>query len=125
MPVNVKVISTNDFIKTTATGVLDFAASKQAILDIASQIKKPGEYEVLVDTRAAEAMLSIADLFELGETLANHPSLRLSKIGLLVQKSGADKAGFLETVAMNRGANIKAFTDFEQALTWLVMREIP
>src|SRR5271157_1354869 len=102
MPVNVKVINTKDFIKTTATGVLDFAASKQAILDIASQIKQPGEYEVLVDTREAEAILSIIDLYDLAEALANHPSLRLSKISLLAPKKGADDAGFLETVASNR-----------------------
>ncbi len=125
MPVNVKVINTKDFIKSTATGTLDFAASKQAILDIASQIKQPGEYEVLVDTREAEVVLSIVDLYELGEALANHPSLRRSKIGLLAPKKGSDDAGFLETVAGNRGVRIKAFTDFEQAITWLVMQEIP
>jgi hypothetical protein len=62
MPVNVKVIHTKDFIKTTPTGVVDLAASKQGILDIASQIKRPGEYEVLIDCRAAEVMLSILDL---------------------------------------------------------------
>jgi len=125
MPVNVKVINTKDFIKTTATGVLDFAASKQAILDIASQIKQPGEYEVLVDTRGAEVVLSMVDLYELGEALANHPSLRRSKIGILTPKGEVDNAGFLETVASNRGVRIKEFTDFEQAITWLVMRELP
>ena len=123
MPVNVKVIQTNDFIKTTATGALDFAASKQAILDIASQIHQPGEYEVLVDTRGATVMLSIIDLYELGEALAGHPSLRQSKIGLLAPKSDMDRARFFETVAQNRGAAIKAFTDFGQAITWLVLRE--
>ena len=125
MPVNVKVINTKDFIKTTATGILDFAASKQAILDIASQIKQPGEYEVLVDTRGAEAMLSVTNLYELGEALANHPALRFSKISLLTPKKGADDAGFLETVASNRGVRIKAFTNFEQAITWLVMQGKP
>ncbi|HEY9153304.1 MAG TPA: hypothetical protein VIN60_10495 [Anaerolineales bacterium] len=125
MPVNVKVINTKDFIKTTATGILDFAASKQAILDIASQIKQPGEYEVLVDTREAEVVLSMVELFELGEALANHPSLRRSKIGLLTPKKPMDNPGFLELVAKNRGIRIKAFTDFEQAITWLVMQDKP
>ena len=125
MPVNVKVINTKDFIKTTATGILDFAASKQAILEIASQIKQPGEYEVLIDTREAEIMLSMVDLYELGEALANHPSLRHSKISLLTPKSPVDNPGFLELVAQNRGVRIKAFTDFEQAITWLVMQEKP
>jgi hypothetical protein len=123
MPVNVKVINTKDFIKTTATGVLDLAASKQAILDITSQIKQPGEYEVLVDTREAEDVLSITDYYELGEALADHPSLRRSRIGILAPKKDANKAGFFETVAINRGADVKAFTDFEQAISWLIMTE--
>jgi len=125
MPVNVKVINTKDFIKTTATGVLDSAASKQAILDIVSQIKQPGEYEVLVDVRGAEVMLSIAELYELGVALADHPSLRRNKIGLLGPMRDMYDARFLESVAVNRGVDIRAFTDFEQAITWLIMREAP
>ncbi len=122
MPVNIKVIHTRDFIKTTATGVLDFAASKQALLDLISQIKQPGEYEVLLDTRAAEVVLSVTDIFQLGETLANQPSLSESKVALLTPMSGADQAAFFETVAWNRGVRIRAFTDFEPAITWLVMQ---
>ncbi len=123
MPVNVKVINTKEFIRVSATGTLDFAASKQAILDIASQIKKSGEYEVLIDSRGADATLSIIELYQLGVAMAGHPSLRHSKIGLLGPMSGMDSGYFLETVAQNRGVNIRAFTDFEQAITWLVMQE--
>jgi hypothetical protein len=32
MLVNIKVVHTKDFVKTTVTGVLDFAVSKQALL---------------------------------------------------------------------------------------------
>ncbi len=123
MPVNVKVINTKDFIKVTATGSCDFTASKQGILDIASHINQPGEYEVLVDIREAEVVLSTVDLFELGMALADHPSLRQSKIGILAPLDRLDKARFLELVTENRGVRIKAFTDFEQAITWLVMQE--
>ena len=122
MPINLKVINTKDFIKTTVTGTLDFAASKQALLDILSLIKQPGEYDVLVNTREAESLLSIINLYELGEALASHPILRRSRICLLVPTKDIDKAGFFETVAVNRGVQIKAFADFEQAITWLVMR---
>ncbi len=123
MPVNIKVIHTKDFIKTTATGVLDFSASKQYLLDIASQIKQPNEYEVLMDTREAESLLSDVDIFELGKALADHPTLRRSKVGILAPKRDLNQAGFFETVAVNRGARVRAFTDFEQAITWLVMQE--
>lgn len=123
MPVNIKVIHTKDFIKTTVTGVLDFAASRQALLDIASQIEQPGEYEILVDTREAKVVLSVVDIFELGQALAAHPSLRRSKIALLTSMSDADQAQFLETTTANRGVRAQVFTDFEEAVTWLVMHE--
>ena len=123
MPVNIKVIHPKDFIKTTITGVLDFAASKQALLDIASQIQQAGEYEILVDTRKAEIGLSVTDIFELGKALAAHPSLRRSKIAFLTSISDAQQANFLGTVITNRALGAKAFTDFEAAITWLVMRE--
>jgi hypothetical protein len=123
MPVNIKVIRPKDFIKTTVTGVLDFAVSKQALLDIASQIDQPGEYEILVDTREAEPALSTIDIFQLGEALAAHPSLRRSKIAFLKSKKDSQQAEFLETVTANRGVRAKAFTGFEEAITWLVMQE--
>ena len=123
MPVNVKVIHTKDFIKTTVTGVLDFAVSKQALLDIASEIKQPGEYEILLDTREAQTVLSVVDIFELGQALADHPSLRLSKIALLTSMNDATQAEFLETVTANQGVRARVFTDFEEAITWLVTQE--
>jgi hypothetical protein len=123
MPVNIKVIHTKDFIKTTATGVIDFAASRQALLDIASQVEQPGEYEILVDTREAEIVLSVVDIIELGNALAAHPSLRRSKIAILTSMSDVKQANFLETAIVNRAVRAKAFTGFEEAITWLVMQE--
>jgi len=122
MPVNIKVIRPKDFIKTTVTGVLDFAVSKQALLDIASQIDQPGEYEILVDTREAEPALSMIEIFQLGESLAAHASLRRSKIAFLKSKKDSQQAEFLETVTANRGVRAQVFTDFEEAVTWLVMQ---
>jgi hypothetical protein len=125
MPVNVKVINAKEFIRTTVSGALDFAESQRAILDIASQIKQPGEYEVLIDIRGAETILSIADLYELAVALTGQSSLIDSKIGILVPMTmnDVDKARFFETVAQNRGARIRVFTDFEEAITWLILRE--
>ena len=123
MPVNIRVIRPKDFIKTTVTGVLDFAVSRQALLEIASQSERPGEYEILVDTREAEPALSMIDIFQLGEALAAHPSLRRSKIAFLISKRDRQQAGFLETITSNRGVRAQVFTDFEEAVSWLVMQE--
>jgi hypothetical protein len=79
----------------------------------------------LLDTREAQAMLSVVDIFELGEALAAHTALRQSKIALLTSMSDATRAEFLETVTANRGVHARVFTEFEAAITWLVMREAP
>jgi hypothetical protein len=123
MPINIKVIHTKDFIKTTVTGVLNFEISKQALLDIASQIEQPGEYEILLDTREAETALSVVDIFQLGEALAVHSSIRRSKIAFLTSIRDTKEAEFLETTTANRGLRVRMFTDFEEAITWLVMQE--
>jgi hypothetical protein len=123
MPVNVKVIHAKDFVKTTITGILNFAVSQQALLDIAAEIKQPGEYEILLDIREAQTVLSVVDIYELGEALAAHPSLRRSKIALLTSMSDTTQAAFLETVTANQGVRVRVFTDFEEAISWLVLQE--
>jgi hypothetical protein len=123
VPINIKVIHSKDFIKTTITGVLDFTGSRQALLDSASHIQLAGEYEILLDTREAEIVLSVVDIFELGQVLAAHSSLRLSKLALLTSTRGVDQAQFLETVTENQGVRFRVFTDFEEAITWLVMQK--
>ena len=122
MAINLKVINTKDFIKTSITGTLDLATSKQALLDILSHIKQPGECDVLVDTREAESLLTISDLYDLGKVLTGHHILVRSRICLLVPAKDIKEAGFFETVSVNRFVPTKAFTDFEQAITWLLMR---
>ena len=123
MPVNIKLIRPKDFIKTTVTGLLNFGVSKQALLDIAAQIEQPGQYEVLLDAREAETALSVVDIFELGQALADHPSLRRSKIALLTSMNDIEQARFLEIVTANQGVRVRVFTGFEEAITWLVMQE--
>lgn len=123
MPVNIKVIRPKDFIQTTVTDLLNFEVSRQTLLDIAAQIEQPGQYEVLLDTREAETALSVVDIFELGQALADHPSLRRSKIALLTSMNDIEQARFLEIVTANQGVRVRVFTGFEEAITWLVMQE--
>ncbi len=123
MPVNVKIINPKDFVKLTATGTIDFTASLEAINNIISLIKTPGEYEVLIDTRHAAVTLTIMELYELGAAIASHPALHSTKIALLAPMTETEKVHFFETAALNRGVNISAFTDFEAAINWLVMKD--
>jgi hypothetical protein len=116
MSVNIKLIRTKTFLQTTVTEVLNFAVSKQALLDIAAQIEQPGQCEIRVDSREADTVLSMVNIDQLDRMLAAHPSLRESKIALVKDPK---QAGFLETIPANSAVHEQAITGSEEALTWL------
>ena len=96
MPVNIKVIRTKGVLKTALTEVLNFTVSKQALLDIAAQIEQPGEYEIWVDSRESDSVVSMVDTDHVDEMLAVHPILHESKLTLVTSVNDAKQAGSLK-----------------------------
>ncbi|TAK06385.1 MAG: hypothetical protein EPO39_09045 [Candidatus Manganitrophaceae bacterium] len=125
MPTNIQIIHTQDYIRAAPDGALDLTASRDLLKDLVTQFDTAGQYHVLVDTRGAEVRLSIINIFELGVALAAEPALAREKVALLVPPEEKVNAEFFETVGINRGANLRAFTDFETAIRWLIMKEPP
>ncbi len=122
MPVDIKIISPDDFIRTTVDGELDLKSSRELIMELAGLIRPPDDCHVLIDTRKANAKLCPSDLFYIGDAVASYPTLARSKTAILSSMGEADNAKFVELVAQNRGARLKAFTSFEDAINWLILR---
>jgi hypothetical protein len=121
MAVNIKIIRPKDFIRTDVDGTLNLQVSQQLLVRIASMIEKPGDYHLLIDTREAQAALSITDLFELGVAIASFPAIAHSMTAILAPLNEEERARFLELVARNRGAQrLRVFTSFEEAITWIL-----
>ena len=98
MPVNIKVIRTKGVLKTALTEVLNLAVSRQALLDIASEMEQPGEYEIWVDSRESDSVVSMVDTDQVDEMLAVHSALRESKMTLVTSVNDAKQAGSLESL---------------------------
>ena len=96
MPVNIKVIRTKGVLKTALTEVLNFAVSRQTLLDIAAEMEEPGEYEIWVDSRESDTVVSMVDTNQVDEMLAVHPPLRESKMSLVTSGKDAKQAESLE-----------------------------
>ena len=96
MPVNIKLIRTRRVLKTALTEVLNFTVSKQALLDIATHIEQPGEYEIWVDSRGSGTLVSMVDTDQVDEMLAVHPLLLESKMSLVTSVNDTKQAGSLE-----------------------------
>ena len=123
MPTNIAIIQTHDFIRARSDGALDLETSRKVLVDVVSAIRKSGEHNVLIDTRAAApTRLSTTDLWALGVAVGTQPALAEARVALLVPLDRKDDAAFFETVARVEGANVRAFSEFESAISWLIMR---
>jgi hypothetical protein len=124
VPINIAIIQTRDFIRAKPDGALDLDASRKLLVEVVSAIRRAGEHNVLIDTRAAAPnRLSRTDLWKLGVAAGTQPALAQRRVALPVPLDKKDDAEFFESVARLEGANVRAFSDFESAISWLILRE--
>lgn len=118
---DIRIVSVNDFVRTDVSGNLDLAATRQVLKEIAAVCTAKTHYHVLLDNREAHTKMTLAEVFEV--------ACSLREIGLGIHNRLAilappvldfDRAGFFETVAQNRGFQVRAFRDFEKAFDWLM-----
>ncbi len=122
MPTNITVVHTRDFIRARSDGRLDLVASRKLLIDVVSAMRTAQEQNVLIDTRAAApTRLSRNDLWKLGVAAGTQPALARARVALLVPPDRQDDAAFFEGIARVEGANVRAFSDFESAITWVIM----
>jgi hypothetical protein len=103
---------------------LDLDASRRLLVKVVSAIRRAGEHNALIDTRAAApTRLSRTDLWKLGVAAGTQPALAQRRVALLVPLDKKVDAEVFESVARLEGANVRAFSDFESAISWLILRE--
>jgi hypothetical protein len=123
MPTNITIVHTHDFIRARPDGALDVDASRRLLLEVVSAMRNAEEHNVLIDTRAAApTRLSRANLWQLAVAAGTQPALAHGRVALLVPLDKQEEAQLFEAVARVEGANVRAFSDFESAITWLIMR---
>jgi hypothetical protein len=118
---NIRLIHSRDFIRTTPEGDLDLAMSKEIILRLAVENARPGQYDILIDIRGTTKRLSYFDVANLVQVMIDHRESFRSRLAILIEPGERfDDAKFMELYAGNRGFQVGAFNDFEEALDWLV-----
>lgn len=120
MPTDIKLIHTQDFIRATLEGKLDFETSKKILIEIASATADLVDYEILLDTRKSDVELSVTDLWYLAAELSHLGKAFSRKTAVLCPVERFDKAAFFALCAKNRGFRVQAFTSFEDAINWLI-----
>lgn len=74
--------------------------------------------KVFCDERNLEYSISVLDTYQLAET-ASKEARNLIKIAIVCDEKYLEDGNFYETVARNRGLNVLATPDYNQAKDWL------
>jgi len=90
---------------------------------LVSAVQTTRENLALIDMRNASPRLSRPDLFELGVAISTQSALTRGKVAMLAALDQQTDAEFFESVARLHGTDVRVFTSFEAAITWLAMRE--
>jgi len=75
---------------------------------------------ILVDAREFLGTLGTMKRFEVAEDLTKTSPLNSARIAVVEDEERQGRVSFFETVAVNRGVIMKVFTDFDEALGWLM-----
>ena len=117
---NIRIIHIKDFIRADVDGHFDLERSRQLLKDLAGFTQDNPGQNILLDGREATSDLTTVDIFNLVSGLFEAGVGVRNKLAMLNRpKDDFDRAAFLELCAKNRGFNISAFRDFEEALAWL------
>jgi hypothetical protein len=120
MSTNIRIIHAHEFIKATPGGHLDLEKAKKLLMEIASASAPLVDYEIILDTRKAQSVLSVNDLWYLAADLSSLGKAFRRKTAVLCPLEQFDHASFFALCAQNRGFQISAFTSFEDAIEWLI-----
>ena len=124
MATKIKIVTARDFLEVTPDGIIDITTSRKLLADIAKAEYDTVDYELLIDFRDTQFQLSVTDVYKLAGELGKHGDTFRGKVALLVLP-GVDfkQAHFFETCSQNRGFLINAFTDYENAVRWILNAE--
>ncbi|MDD2735919.1 MAG: hypothetical protein PHF56_18450 [Desulfuromonadaceae bacterium] len=121
-----KIVTAHEFLEITADGIIDLATSRKLFADIAGVVNLDENQDLLVDFRGTESKLTITDVYQLAAELIQHGTSFRRKVALVVTPGlNFNRASFFVTCSDIRGFSVKAYTDFEAAMRWILKAQKP
>jgi hypothetical protein len=103
-----------------ASGIRTLEVVSAIIVDIFTACTEQGCTQALVDVRDLEGRLTTSDAYELVKDDFNRFRKKgLTRAAIIDRHINLEGYPFLETVARNRGFNVRMFEDIDLARQWL------
>jgi hypothetical protein len=118
MSAKIKVIRSIDYLEVSEKGEFDLAGSYKNLLRIARE-DSPEEWDVLMDFRRTQWIISTEDIFSLVEVLLKEGAAFQDKIALLILPGvNFDRELFNQLCATYPENVVRTFTNYEDAVHW-------
>ena len=124
----VKTTERSGTLYVEATGDFSLEEAQRTFLEVLDSIKQHTALKVLFDGRAVVGEPAIIDRFYYGEFAANSVrslkdrgwhGKKFPQFAYVMNEPLLDPLRLGETVALNRGMNVKAFENYYEAVKWL------
>jgi len=119
MATKIKIIRSVDYLSVNDNGTIEFEVSKKRLSEIVEPKRPPADYELLLDFRRTQWVLSTDEIYSLVKVLIDKPDSYRDKIALLLLPGvNFNSAYFQELCSENSGITVKTFTNYEDAIQW-------
>ena len=110
----------HDFLFVKVKGYRSIDSIKDATKQITEKCHKQKCSKVLVDVRDFHERINFSDIFDLvSKDLPDIIKNRIKQVAIVDVEGHNFNKEFFENVAVNRGHNVKIFTDINDAMEWL------
>lgn len=120
MPTQIKIVKAKEFIRATPEGQLNYEESVNLLLEIALMAENSSNCNIVIDMRKAESIMSVLDLWHLSAFLYEHNKTFSQKTVILYEPMHFDHVEFFALCSQNRGYQLNAFSNYEEAIEWLM-----
>jgi hypothetical protein len=117
-PKTLSVLDKGSYLLVEFFGEFSVEAGKQCVDRMAEACETHSRSKVLLDCRRMTGNMPVVDRFNVAEYGATKRR-QLGRLALLNREDVVLPDNFVEHVAVNRGMDMKIFTDFDEAELWL------
>ncbi len=125
MKYQLEIVEKDGYVIAVLSGVRTPDTLIAAASETATFCKDRGYARILIDLRGMSGELDTLEAFEVaGHDIPNQEHVReLTRSVILDRAENIDRIRFFETVAINRGLNVKVFDDEDLGVKWLLEDE--
>ncbi len=117
---DIHFVSGKDFIRASNSGMVDLEASKANIKHLCDVWNHSDDHNILIDIRDVVHDLSVPDVRTLFEEVVRSGLGKVNHVAILYRlRKNFDHSKFLEFLAGQKGLNLRAFEEFEEAWAWV------